>query len=82
MNYEDIKYLAHTYIYIIRDETTIFAQQRLPFKKALVVAAYTFGKVRASTEFMSCSVHVSISDFYYSSKTDSWGRSLKVTAPR
>ena len=30
-----------------------------------------------------CLLHVSIVGFfYYSSKTDSWGRSLKVTAPR
>ena len=50
-------------IYIISEETPIFAPQRLPFYKALGAAAYTVGKVRASTVFMSCSVHASISDF-------------------
>ena len=39
-------------IYIISEETSIFAQQRLPFYKALGVAACTVGKVRASTVFM------------------------------
>ena len=32
--------------------TSIFAPQRLPFYKALGVAAYTYLKVRASTVFM------------------------------
>ena len=39
-------------INIISVETSIFAPQRLPFYKALGVAACTVGKVRASTVFM------------------------------
>ena len=50
-------------IYIIREEGSIFAPQRIPFCMALGVAACTVGKVRVSTVFMSCLVHVSISDF-------------------
>ena len=42
--------VAHTYI--ISEETSKFAPQRLPFYKALGVAACTVGKVRASTVFM------------------------------
>ena len=44
--------MAHLKIYIISVETSIFAPQRLPFYKALGVAACTVGKVRASTVFM------------------------------
>ena len=50
-------------VYIIREESPIFAPQRLRFLMALGVAANTIGKVIASTVFMSCLVHVSISDF-------------------
>ena len=39
-------------IYIISEETSIFAPQRLSFYGALGVAACTVGKVRASTVFM------------------------------
>ena len=50
-------------IYIISEETYIFAPQRLRFYKALGVAACTVGKVRASTVFMCvCSMFRS-SDF-------------------
>ena len=42
----------YTYIHIISEETSIFAPQRLPFYKALGVAACTVGKVRASTVFI------------------------------
>ena len=50
----------------------MFAPQRLPFYKALGVAACTVGKVRASTVFMCvCSTFRSLDFFYNSSKTDS-----------
>ena len=39
-------------IYIIREEASIFAPQRLRFYRAMGVAACTVGKVRASTVFM------------------------------
>ena len=54
----------------------------LPFQKAMGVAAYTVGKVRASTVFMSCSVHVSISDFVLFVKNELvvGARTLNVTA--
>ena len=39
-------------IYIISEEASIFAPQRLRFYRALGVAACTVGKVRASTVFM------------------------------
>ena len=38
--------------FIISEETSIFAPQRLPFYNAVGVAACTVGKVRASTVFM------------------------------
>ena len=39
-------------VYIIREEGSIFARQRIPFCMALGVAACTVGKVRVSTVFM------------------------------
>ena len=39
-------------VYIIREEASIFAPQRLRFYRALGVAACTVGKVQASTVFM------------------------------
>ena len=59
-------------IYIISEETSIFAPQRLPFYEALGIAACTVGKVRASTVVMCvCSTFRSSDFFYYSSTTDS-----------
>ena len=68
--------------YIISEETSIFAPQRLRFYKALGDAACTVGKVRASTVFMCvCSMFRPSDFFYYSSKTDSWwGCVAKETA--
>ena len=39
-------------IYIISEDTSIFAPQRISLYKALGVAACTVGKVRSSTVFM------------------------------
>ena len=39
-------------VYIISEETSIFAPQRLTFSMALGAAACNVGKVRASTVFM------------------------------
>ena len=50
-------------LYIISEETSIFAPQRLPFYKALGVAARTVGKVRASTVFMCVCSTFRSSDF-------------------
>ena len=50
-------------IYIISEETSIFAPQRLPFYMALGVAACTVGKVRASTVFMCVCSTFRPSDF-------------------
>ena len=47
----------------ISEETSIFAPQRLPFYKALGVAACTVGKVRASTVFMCVCSTFRSSDF-------------------
>ena len=44
--------VAGQLVYIISEETSIIAPQRLPFYEALGVAACTVGKVRASTVFM------------------------------
>ena len=70
------------YIYIIREEGSIFAPQRIPFCMALGVAACTLGKVQVSTVFMCvCSTFRPSDFFYYSSKTNSsWGCVAKVTA--
>ena len=71
--YKPVLARAPSSLYIISEETSIFAPQRLPFYKALGVAAFTVGKVRASTVFMCvCSTFRSPDFFYYSSKTDSW----------
>ena len=59
-----LKCYSTSIIYIIREESPIFAPQRLRFYMALGVAANTVGKVIASSVFMSCLVHVSISDFF------------------
>ena len=50
-------------IYIIREEASIFAPQRLRFYRALGVAACTVGKVRASTVFMCVCSMFRPSDF-------------------
>ena len=50
-------------IYIISEETSIFAPQRLPFYMALGAAACTVGKVRASTVFMCVCSTFRSSDF-------------------
>ena len=47
-----ISYFSLTVIYIISEETSVFAPQRIPLYKALGVAACTVGKVRSSTVFM------------------------------
>ena len=77
-----ISYVLVIYIYIISEETSIFAPQRLRFYKHLGVATCTVGKVRASTVFMCvCSTFRPSDFFYYSSTTDSsWGCVAKVTA--
>ena len=53
----------YVYIYIIREEASIFAPQRLRFYRALGVAACTVGKVRASTVFMCVCSMFRPSDF-------------------
>ena len=50
-------------IYIISEETSIFAPQRIPFCMALGVAACTVGKVRAWTVFMCVCSTFRSSDF-------------------
>ena len=50
-------------IYIIREEGSIFAPQRIPFCMALGVAACTVGKVRVSTVFMCVCSTFRPSDF-------------------
>ena len=52
-----------TYLYIISEEASIFAPQRLRFYRALGVAACTVGKVRASTVFMCVCSMFRPSDF-------------------
>ena len=51
-------------IYIIREEGSIFAPQRIPFCMALGVAACTVGKVRVSTVFMCVCSTFRPSDFF------------------
>ena len=51
------------YIYIISEETSIFALQRIPFYKDPRVAACTVGKVRSSTVFMCVCSTFRPSDF-------------------
>ena len=51
------------YLYITSEETSIFAPKRLPFYKALGVAACTVGKVRASTVLMCVCSTFRSSDF-------------------
>ena len=50
-------------IYIIREEGSIFAPQRIPFCMALGVAVCTVGKVRVSTVFMCVCSTFRPSDF-------------------
>ena len=50
-------------VYIISEETSIFAPQRLPFYKTLGLAACTVRKVRASTVFMCVCSTFRSSDF-------------------
>ena len=56
--------ISYFRIYIISEETFIFAPQRLPFYVALGVAACTVGKVRASTVFMCVCSTFRPSDFF------------------
>ena len=56
-------FIAEYVIYIISEETSIFAPQRLRFCRALGVAACTVGKVRASTVFMCVCSMFRPSDF-------------------
>ena len=51
------------FIYIISEETSVFAPQRIPLYKALGVAACTVGKVRSSTVFMCVCSTFRSSDF-------------------
>ena len=51
-------------IYIISEEGSIFAPQRLRFYKAMGAAACTVGKVRASTVFMCVCSTFRSSDFF------------------
>ena len=69
-------------IYIISEDTSIFAPQRLRFYRALGVATCTVGKVRASIVFMCVCSMFRPSDFFtISKKKDSrWGCVAKVTA--
>ena len=69
-------------IYIIREYTSIFAPQRIPFYKALGVAAYTVGKVLASTVFMCVCCTFRSSDFVLFVKNGFvvGARTLNVTA--
>ena len=69
-------------IYIISEETSIFAPQRLPFYMALGVAACTVGKVRASTVFMCVCSTFRLSDFFLFVKNGFvvGARTLNVTA--
>ena len=55
--------IAMQYIYIISEETSIFAPQRLRFDKPLGVAVCTVGKVRDSTVFMCVCSMFRPSDF-------------------
>ena len=55
--------LLNHVIYIISEETSIFAPQRIPFCMALGVAACTVGKVRAWTVFMCVCSTFRSSDF-------------------
>ena len=50
-------------VYIISEETSIFAPQRIPFYNAMGVAACTVGKLRASTVFMCVCSMFRPSDF-------------------
>ena len=55
--------IGRQYLYIIREEGSIFAPQRIPFCMALGVAACTVGKVRVSTVFMCVCSTFRPSDF-------------------
>ena len=69
-------------IYIIREEGSIFAPQRIPFCMALGVAACTVGKVRVSTVFMCVCSTFRPSDFLLFVKNGFvvGARTLNVTA--
>ena len=69
-------------IYIIREESPIFAPQRLRFYMALGVAANTIGKVIASTVFMCVCSMFRPSDFLLFVKNGFvvGARTLNVTA--
>ena len=56
-------YCEYIIIYIIREEASIFAPQRIPFYKVTRVAACTVGKVRSSTVFMCVCSTFRPSDF-------------------
>ena len=53
-------------VYIISEETSIFAPQRLPFYMAPGVAACTVGKLRASTGLCVFVARFDRRIFYYS----------------
>ena len=57
-------WMAMSVIYIIREEASIFAPQRIPFYKDPRVAACTVGKVRSSTVFMCVCSTFRPSDFF------------------
>ena len=69
-------------IYIIREEGSIFAPQRIPFCMALGVAACTVGKVRVSTVFICVCSTFRPSDFLLFVKNGFvvGARTLNVTA--
>ena len=56
-------YICQHGIYIIREEGSIFAPQRIPFCMALGDASCTVGKVRVSTVFMCVCSTFRPSDF-------------------
>ena len=73
-------YIKHV-VYIISEETSIFAPQRLRFYRAPGVAACTVGKVRASTVFMCVCSMFRPSDFLlFVKKRIRGGCVAKVTA--
>ena len=63
LQHSTLRLFADDSIYIIREEASIFAPQRLRFYRALGVAACTVGKVRASAVFMCVCSMFRPSDF-------------------
>ena len=64
MHYREPERSRVTIGYIISEETSIFAPQRLRFDKPLGVAVCTVGKVRDSTVFMCVCSMFRPSDFF------------------